>query len=251
MMQTGFLDHTKSKLGEGPTYDPKRNVAWWFDIEGSRLFEHDFATNQTESFALPFMASMLAVVNDNQQLIATEGGLFLREEMTGQLILHHPLESGKPDTRSNDGRVHPCGALWIGTMGKQAENSAGAIYHFFMGKLTRMYSGITIPNAICFSPDQHTAYFADSILNKIMRVAIDPQTALPIGRAEVFFEQGTRKGALDGVIVDRSGNLWVAVWGGSCLQKISDTGKLIDTITLPVTQPTCPCFVGGDLDGYW
>lgn len=247
-MQAAILDHTKSELGEGPTYDPAQDIAWWFDIEGRKLFEHDFSAGRTRQFPLPFKASMLAVVDEERQLIASESGLFLRDARSGAMTLHHPLEADKAATRSNDGRVHPCGAIWIGTMGHAAEKKAGTIHHFFNGRLTTLYREITIPNAICFSPDRRTAYFTDTMVNTIMRVRIDPATALPEGEAEPFFDQGDRKGGLDGAITDADGNVWVAVWGASCLQKISPQGDLIETFPLPVTQPSCPCFVGKDLD---
>ena len=81
---------------------------------------------------------------------------------TAVLTLHVALEADNAATRSNDGRVHPSGALWIGTMGRKAEKGAGAIYHFGGGELRRLYAGISIPNAICFSPDGATAYFTDT-----------------------------------------------------------------------------------------
>ena len=46
----------------------------------------------------------------------------------GRLTLQIPLEADNAATRSNDGRVHPCGALWIGTMGRKAEKGAGAAW---------------------------------------------------------------------------------------------------------------------------
>ena len=247
-MKTGFLDHTKSELGEGPTYDPVQQIAWWFDIEGRVLFEHDFKIGKTRRHKLPFKASMLGVVSEDTQLVAAENGLFLRDVASGEFSLHHSLESGNSLTRSNDGRVHPCGAIWIGTMGQKGEPNAGAIYHFFKGRLTQLYPQITIPNAICFAPEGDAAYFTDTMINAIMKVAIDPNTALPTGEPVVFFDSKDRKGGLDGAITDDDGNLWVAVWGASCLLKLSPSGKVSDKIALPVRQPTCPCFIGKGLE---
>jgi sugar lactone lactonase YvrE len=39
---------------------------------------------------------------------------------------------------------------------------------------TLLYPRITIPNAICFSPDGAIAYFTDTVTARLMRVAIDP-----------------------------------------------------------------------------
>ena len=114
--------------------------------------------------------------------------------------------------------------------------------------MTKLYSEITIPNAICFSPDAKTAYFTDTATNVLMHVSIDAATGLPISEAKPLLVQERRKGGLDGAIVDGAGDIWIAVWGASSLQKFSPNGELIETVTLPVKQPTCACFIGKDLD---
>lgn len=247
-MTSRFLSHYRCELGEGPTYDRKIDTAFWFDIVGRKLFGHDFATGAELVTELPFMGSMAAMIDDESQIIAAENGFHIRSIESGKMVLHHPLEADNPDTRSNDGRAHPCGAIWIGTMGKKAEAGVGSIYHFHKGRLTRLYPDLTIPNAICFSPDGSTAYFADTVRNRLMRVTIDPTTALPTGEPEILHDHRGRKGGLDGAVVDTFGNLWIACWGASSILRLNGDGGVIDTITLPVTQPTCPCFVGANLD---
>ena len=159
---TKILSDRHCQLGEGCTYDPATDTAWWFDIVERTLLQADLASGAVTTHTLPWMASVVAFIDDGRQLLATENGLYIRDIADGRLTLHVPLEADNAATRSNDGRVHPCGALWIGTMGRKAEDGAGAIYHFGGGELRRLYSGISIPNAICFSPDGATAYFTDS-----------------------------------------------------------------------------------------
>jgi len=247
-MTVKLFDETKSELGEGPTYDRDLNTVWWFDIEGKFLFEHDFNKRKTIRTPLPRKASMLGIVDDATQLIAMEDGLYIRERGSGSLTLHQPIEADNPVTRSNDGRVHPCGAIWIGTMGHNLERGVGSIYHFLGGRLTKLYPDISIPNAICYTPDADAAYFTDTMVNTIMKVPVDPKTGLPTGEPEPFYQNSDGKGGLDGAVTDAAGNLWVAVWGASCLKKISPEGELLERLELPVSQPSCPCFVGSDLD---
>ena len=246
-MAAEVLDETQCELGEGPTYDPAQDTAWWFDIVGKRLFQHDFAASATTVQDLPFMASMLGVVDERTQLLASESGLYLRDVATGGLTLHHPLETGNPATRSNDGRVHQSGAIWIGTMGKQAEKAAGAIYWFFKGELRRLYPEISIPNAMCFSPDGGTAYFTDTPTGKLMSVVVDPASGLPRGEPRLLFDYGVRKSGLDGAVVDADGAIWIACWGGSCISVVSPQGVLLRTVPVPAVQPSCPAFIGRDL----
>lgn len=235
-------------LGEGPTYDPATDTAFWFDIVERRLHEHDFGRDRQIVHELPFMASALATIDAERQLVAAEDGLYVRERASGRLTLHTPLEANNKATRSNDGRVHPSGALWIGTMGKAAEPRTGAIYRFHRGELSMLFPEIGIPNAISFSPDGTVAYFADTKIDTVFRVAVDPETGTPVGEQSVFLAPGHDTGSPDGAVVDQDGVLWNARWGGAALTAYDPGGRKLREIALPASQPTCPAFIGAGAD---
>ena len=243
---TTILSEQRCHLGEGPAYDPVTDTAWWFDILERVLFEADLASRQVTAHPLPVMASMLAFIDDRRQLLAAEDGLYVRDVADGRLTLHTPLEADNAATRSNDGRSHPCGALWIGTMGRKAEKSAGAIYHFHRGELRRLYAGVTIPNAICFSPDGATAYFTDTSRAILHRVSIDPETAMPTGNPETLYDHRGGAGGLDGAVVDSEGLIWNARWGAACIDVYTPEGARVRSIGVPATQPSCPVFAGAN-----
>lgn len=245
---TKILSEHSCHLGEGPTYDVASDTAWWFDIIDKTLLEHRFTTGETVLHPLPFMASQLAFIDDARQLVASDSGLFVRDIATGRVALHTPLEADNALTRSNDGRVHPSGALWIGTMGRKAETGAGAIYRFYRGELSLLFSGVSIPNAICFTADGKTAYFTDTAVGLLMRVATDPATGIPTGEAVPLYDHRGQEGGLDGAVVDAEGVIWNARWGGSCLDAYGPGGQRLRTIALPASRPTCPLFVGGKAD---
>jgi sugar lactone lactonase YvrE len=157
------------------------------------------------------------------------------------------IEADNPATRSNDARVHPSGAFWLGTMGKRAEDGAGAIYRYFEGTVEKLYDGISISNAICFSPDGATAWFIDSRTGKWMRVAVDAANGAPTGEPEVFCDHTGGEGNIDGAICDADGNLWIARYGGGRLDCFSPEATLLASIGLPARQTTCPAFVGDGL----
>ncbi|MBZ9918687.1 MULTISPECIES: SMP-30/gluconolactonase/LRE family protein [unclassified Mesorhizobium] len=238
-----FSDHV-CQLGEGPSYDPATDTLYWFDIVKGHLLEKRLSGGATQVHELGRMASAIAIIDDKRQLIATETGLFVRDVATGRMTLHTPVEADNPVTRSNDSRVHPCGALWTGTMGKSEEKDAGAIYWFFKGELRKLFSDITVSNSICFSADGALAYYTDTSTGLLMRVACDPATGLPAGEPKVFVDHRSAKGFVDGSVLDRDGILWNAVWGGKVVKGYAPDGKLVRTIAMPVTQPSCPAFVG-------
>ncbi|MES0129406.1 SMP-30/gluconolactonase/LRE family protein [Mesorhizobium sp. M0029] len=242
-----FSDHV-CELGEGPSYDPATDTLFWFDIVNGLLLEQGVTSGARKVHELGQMASAIAIVDDNRQLIATETGLHVRDVSTGKLTLHTPIEADNALTRSNDSRVHPCGAFWVGTMGKGEEKGAGSIYWFFKGELRTLYTGITVSNSICFSQDGTIAYYTDTSTGLLMRVACDPATGLPIGESKVFVDHRSSKGFVDGSVVDRDGVLWNAVWGGKAVKAYSPDGTLLREIAVPAGQSSCPAFVGAKAD---
>ena len=244
-----MLTTDRASLGEGPGYDPASDLIWWFDINNNRLNFLHASNRDRRVIPLTEAASALAVVDDHRQVISTETGLYFRDVSTGALSLHVAIEPDNPETRSNDGRVHPCGAFWVSTMGKQQEKGAGSIYHVLEGHLTRIFDGITIPNAICFSPDGETGYFVDTTDNKLMRVPLDPETGLPDGPQEVFIDTSGKPGGMDGAICDGDGHIWNARYGAGVLDHYDTDGRLLERYQIPARQPTCPAFIGRD--GGW
>jgi sugar lactone lactonase YvrE len=241
------LDTAACELGEGPSFDPQTGTLWWFNIVGRQMFEHVLATGHTRVHDLPVMASAIARIDAGHQLVATETGLQVRDAVTGALSLAVPIEADDLRTRSNDGRVHPSGALWIGTMGKKAEAGLGSIYWYRAGETRRLFSGITIANAICFSPDGAVAYFADTATNRILRVACDPRTGLPAGEPSLFFDNTVGPGHVDGAVTDADGNLWNARWGGAAIVCHAPDGRIVQSVELPTRQTSCPAFIPGGI----
>jgi sugar lactone lactonase len=248
MSAVRILDERRCRLGEGPSYEAETDALFWFDILDRKLLEHGFKTGRTIIHDLPFMASAIFSVDETRQLILSENGLHLRDRASGALTLHTAVEADNTVTRSNDARAHPCGAIWFGTMGIDEEAGAGSIYHFFKGKVRVLYPNITIPNSICFSPDGATAYFVDTPTHRLMRAAIDPATALPLGDPQLFYAH-KGEGWIDGSVCDADGNVWNARWGAGEVACHAPDGREISKFSVPLSpQSSCPAFVGAKAD---
>ena len=244
-VSTVVLCDERCQLGEGPTYDAATNTAWWFDIVERKLFEARLGIGQTIIHSLDVMGSALGRIDAHRQLLIADDGLYVRDTADGRMTLYRPLEADNPATRSNDARVHPSGTFWIGTMGRKAERGLGAIYALYRGEISLLYGQVTIPNAICFSPDGTAGYFADTGKNTLFRVDLDPATGLPRGEPVALV---TRRGGggIDGAVVDADGLIWNARWGGGCIDVYSPQGEHLRSLRIPARQSSCPAFIGQD-----
>ncbi|MEI4471285.1 SMP-30/gluconolactonase/LRE family protein [Frigidibacter sp. MR17.24] len=233
-------------LGEGPLWHPGRGELFWFDITGRRMLSRrpDGATTER---ALPEMTSAAAVIDDATLMVATETGIARLGIESGAMTRLVALEADNAVTRSNDGRADPAGGFWVGTMGREAEPGAGAIYRFHRGELRRIMAGVSIPNATCFSPDGRRAYVADSARGQIWALALDAE-GWPVSAPEVFADLSAESFAPDGAVTDAAGALHVACWGKGQVLSIDPAGHPVARTPLPAPHLTCPAFGGPALD---
>ncbi|MCV0427578.1 MAG: SMP-30/gluconolactonase/LRE family protein, partial [Roseibium sp.] len=218
---SNVFDDRRCRLGEGPLWHPERQQLFWFDILSKQLMTRENGT--PKSWQFDECVSAAGWVSRRELVIASESKLFLFDLETQATQKLCDLEADNPITRSNDGRVDAKGGFWIGTMGFNAEKGAGAIYRYYKGELRKLFGDITITNAICFSPDGSTAYFADTATQKIQQVALDSQ-GWPSGSPRLFVDLGKDDHNPDGAVVDSEGYLWNAQWGANRVARYASDG---------------------------
>jgi sugar lactone lactonase YvrE len=224
-------------LGEGPLWHPLRQELFWFDITAHQLL------SATQVWQFDEYVSAAGWVSNDQLLIASESQLFSFNLNTDAQTKIYDLEAYNSMTRSNDGRADPQGGFWIGTMGKNAEANAGAIYRYHRGTLKKLVTDMTIPNAICFAPDGKTAYYTDTPTQQILAVDLDVE-GWPISKARLAIDLTQTGENPDGAVVDAAGNIWNAQWGAACVACYSPQGRLLETAAMPAAHATCPAFAG-------
>lgn len=237
------FDSRACALGEGPLWHPLRHQLFWFDIIEKRLLTQNNGVSQHWQFDEHVSAA--GWVDHDTLLIASQTALLRFDITTGESIKVIGLEADQPLTRSNDGRADPWGGFWIGTVGLKGEPGAGTIYRYYGRALRELYTEITIPNAICFSPDKRFAYFTDTPTQTIMRQTLDIE-GWPAGAPEMFVDFTSQGLDPDGAVVDTDGNLWVAQWGAGRISQYAADGAFMSAIELPASQITCPAFGGAE-----
>lgn len=242
--QTNVFSNEKCQLGEGPLWHPLRGELLWFDITNSTLYAQSL--NQHKTYKFEQNVSAAAWIDEGSVLISGESDLQILSLETGDKQVLIKVDADNHITRSNDGRADRQHGFWISTMGKNAEQSAGAIYRYYKGELRCLHKDITIPNAICFSPNGDTAYFADSMKKHLYMQKLDVQTGWPLSEAEIFIDFTPMEKTPDGAVTDALGNIWIAFWGEGIVEGYSPDGKSQGQVQCPTPHTTCPAFGGDD-----
>jgi sugar lactone lactonase YvrE len=236
-MNARIYDETVCLLGEGPLWHPERGELLWFDILG-----RTFHTPQRR-FRLPELASAAGWIDRDTVLMAQRGALLRFNLTTGASERVAGLDEANSAVRSNDGRADPWGGFWIGTMGLKAEKGAGAIWRYFRGEVRKLFPNVTIPNAICFSPQGH-ACWTDTEDQVVWRQPLSDRDGFPQGEAEPYLDfRGTDRHP-DGAVMDAEGNIWIAFWGAGQVEGFAPDRRSLATFEVPASQSTCPSFGG-------
>lgn len=239
-----IFDSRICELGEGALWHPLRRQFFWFDILGKKL--HSVEEGEARTWSFVELVSAAGWVSRDVLLIAGERDLFLFDLETEEIETVAELEADDPGTRSNDGRADRQGGFWIGTMGKRGgdDPGRGSIWRWYRGEMRRIFTGLTIPNSICFAPDGKTAYFSDTVTQRICKVALDAD-GWPAGAAEVFVDLAAEGIYPDGAVVDAEGNVWNAQWGAGRVACYAPDGRFLKAVPMGARQTSCPSF-GGD-----
>jgi gluconolactonase len=114
------------------------------------------------------------------------------------------------------------------------------------GKVTLVSKDLTGPNGLAFSPDEKFFYVDnwDDHKKVVMRYEVQPDGSLKNGKLFFNMTSAGTEDALDGMKVDKAGNLYVSGPGG--LWILSPQGKHLGTIIAPKHPHN---FAWGDADG--
>ncbi|CAB0038874.1 unnamed protein product [Trichogramma brassicae] len=251
------------ELAEGPHWDYKSQSLYYVNILGKQILRLDPLTGRVNRVTFPgdeLISFVIPVQGRKNQLIVGrgldvvllkwDGGRDVTEpsyEVVASLI---DRDADPARQRINDAKCDPRGRLLLGTMAlKSAEGSVepnrGALYKIGGRSLQaeRLMSPVTISNGLAWNARGNVLYYIDSATYQVWaldyRLATGRLQAADKKRVIFDLKVAGIKGMPDGMTVDDEGNLWIAVFGGSCL---------IRKIDLPVPQVTSVAFGGPHLD---
>jgi L-arabinonolactonase len=124
-------------------------------------------------------------------------------------------------------------------------SGAGTLYRLDRDMtVTPFETGIWVSNTVCWSPDNRTLYFCDTMSGIISAYDFDLDAGTISNKRP--FAQFDR-GLPDGSTVDADGCLWNCRWDGGCLVRFNPRGEVDLVVDLPVERVTSCAFGGPDL----
>ena len=230
-----------AKLAEGPRWDAATGRLLWVDIEGCEL--HVLESGEDRAIGLDAMVGVAAPTSSGAVLVALADRLALVDLADESVRTLVRLPHG-PALRSNDGACDAAGRFWIGTMDLDETPGAGALYRYD-GRLERVLDEVTLSNGIGWTRDDTRMYYIDSPVQRVDIFDFEVASGR-IDDRRPFVSIDESEGIPDGLTVDDEGGVWVALYGGSCVHRYDQSGRLDAVLEVPALNVTSCCFGGDD-----
>ena len=247
-LKAELLVDCRNTLGEGIQWNPHDSRLYWTDIQERRIWSADGQGENVDTWTFPERVGAFAFDRNGDLLLALETGLHAFDVASENLLRLTEFEADMPTTRMNDGRCDRDGRFIVGGMDEASLGPLSSVVCFTPdGRQERLIADVGCTNSICFSPDGTAMYFADTRAKDILRYPYD-RTNGSIGSPELFVVLDEDEGWPDGSCVDAEGCVWNAQWGGARVQRFTPDGERSVRVDLPVSNVTCCCFGGLNLD---
>jgi len=234
----------RAELVETPVWCQRTQSLLWMDILNQRLLRYWPETEAFEQRELPSVTSA-ALLTEKQDtfLLVTQDGISLYD-YPNQIFTPLCDYAGAEGTRPNEAAIAPDGSLWYGSMDLKEKEKIGAWFRYEIGDSAPvlMMDKVGTPNTLAWYEGK--VWFADSTQKRFYSGSARRINPLKLS----CFSSGDK--TPDGSTLTEDGILLTACWGSHCLlrQQINQ-GELLtlDTLKVPVTQPSCCTFGGADM----
>jgi len=236
-----------SILGEGPIWMPDTKSLMWLDIKGESLHTFSYITkNITDKNLEKTTTWILPIKNSNTFLVGTEDGVEEYNYNENKFELKLSIEGNLPNNRLNDAKIDKNGNLWFGTMDNTEKETSGSFYCLKPNyELIKVDDSYTVTNGPAITHDDKKLYHVSSLQKKVFCYDKNNTT---LSNKRIFFELDPKDGYPDGLTIDKENFIWLAVWGGAKVIRISTDGEVNKIITFPTSQITSCVFGGSEMN---
>ncbi|PPR10071.1 MAG: L-arabinolactonase [Alphaproteobacteria bacterium MarineAlpha11_Bin1] len=236
-------------LGESPIWSEVEQALYWVDIRNPMIFRWYPESKALQSWRVQTEIGSIGFAGDGRLIAGTRMGFAFINLADGEFhLLEDPEGEGRMNAvRMNDGKVDRSGRFWCGSMEDPGYGEVASLYRFDTDHTVhRMEGPVCISNAICWSPDNRTMYFADSLKRKVWSYDFDASTGTIENRRD-FIQVQEGDGVPDGATVDSEGFVWVAHMRAGQVKRYDPDGRIEREISFPASMTSCPAFGGPDM----
>lgn len=235
-------------LGESPVWDERRQELFWVDISEARIWRYAPESGAASHIQLDGTVGCIGLCRSGRLIVANGLDILLLDPESGERKKLHQL--GEPDfpCRSNDGRIGPDGAFWVGTVHDVAApemKPLASLWRVTAQSCDVVIDGLKCSNGLAFSEDGAVMYHSNSVGKWVKRHEFDPETGA-VSPGELICTPDEAEGRPDGGALDVDGVYWSAGVSAGVVNAWSSTGELLSKIPVPALHPTMPCFGGAD-----
>lgn len=236
-------------VGEGSFWDEDNQRLLWVDILDHKIYAYNPGNGSNTGYDLGLDVGTVVVTESGLCAYADENGIGFLNPITGERIEGAKPEQEHPHIRFNDGKCDPRGTFWAGTMAYDCETGAGKLYEFDNnGNVKEKIADTTISNGLAWSKDNRRFYFIDSMTYELHQYDYDLATS-DIANKEVLATFPEENGLPDGMAIDAEDHLWVALFDGGKVARVSpETGEIVFEVIVPAPKVTSCAFGGKNLD---
>ena len=146
----------------------------------------------------------------------------------------------------NDLTTDARGRVYVGSLRSSAFTAGprvpGELWRIAADGATQLYDGIEFANGVGFSPDGRTLYHSNYSEGYVLAHDIDDAGNASARRVFARMPRGNP----DGLAVDESGSVWVALGPGGGIGRFAADGSLTEIVDVPANFVTSLCFGGDD-----
>lgn len=229
--------------GEGPVWRQDLGELWFVDMLAGDIVS---VTESGDFVARRHVGSVAAAFRprrDGGVVVATERGFAMLS--TDDELSRRPELWNDASVRMNDGACDALGRFLCRSMENDAAAERNSLYRLELdGTTSVVLEGLTVSNGLAFSADGTSALHIDSPTHQVRRFLM-PEDDGAWTDFEVVVDVDPAHGVPDGLCVDLDGGMWVALWGGSAVQRFDSSGRLTHVVEVPARNVTA-CTLGGD-----
>lgn len=240
------LKEQTSLLGEGPVWDPHRQVIWWIDILNGKIHEYSPALKTHRAIWVGQMIGSIALCTTGNFIAALQHGFAFIDRATGVVKMIADPEQHLEGNRFNEGKCDPAGRFWAGTMALSETPGAGSLYVLQKDlQPKKMIADVSISNGMAWSVDHNTFYYIDSPTKEVVAYDYEKSNG-HLSNKRTVIKIADEEGFPDGMTMDTEGMLWIGHWNGWQVARWNPfTGEKLFQIKMPVAKVTS-CAFGGE-----